>query len=336
MGQRFGGGLYNDPLPAPDLLGPSEIVDCKPALIDARQLDRIVAAPFGSTPERELTQFNATSYREVPLLLYRLGPGCVFGGQLVTRDAVRWLSKRPSYADLAAPMVEVERLMLANSELGLAYFSHWLQDDCVAYEAIRETGTILSLPRPAWPDCAVYEALFGQKWEERPLIAAREIVLQADIAYSRSKADRVARLRGRMRARLEARGTGRIVFIDRGARGERRMIANAPELRAAFEGQGIRIVTPEGGSREMVAEMLDADIVIGVEGSHMGHAEFAIRDGGGVIILQPPTRFWAQHHEWSRVLGMTTGVVVGTQQGEDFRIEPGEVFDMVERVLAEI
>jgi capsular polysaccharide biosynthesis protein len=233
-------------------------------------------------------------------------------------------------------MVEVDRLMLANSELGLAYFGHWLQDDCPAFEALQDVGTVLSAPRPVWPDCAVYETLFGQDWREHRLIVAREIVLHADIAYSRSKGERLSLLRRRLRDGLPSGGAGRIVFLDRGERGERRAIANAHELRAAFERQGIRIVSPEGGSREMVANMLDADIVIGVEGSHMAHAEFAIRDRGGLVLLQPPERFWAHQHEWSRVLEMTTGVVIGTAQGGDFRIEPGEVFDMVDRVLAEI
>ena len=93
------------------------------------------------------------------------------------------------------------------------------------------------------------------------------------------------------------------------------------------------IVTAEGQSRDFINSMLDASIIITIEGSQDRHALYALRDGGGMVTLAPPDRFYIATHEWARNLDMHSGIVIGTVAEGGFTIDPDEVLQMVDRLL---
>jgi hypothetical protein len=85
----------------------------------------------------------------------------------------------------------------------------------------------------------------------------------------------------------------------------------------------------------MVADLLDARVIITVEGSQAAHGVFTLAENGSLLILQPPRRFYNPHIEWTRLLGMRYGIVIGkdVDDGAGFLIDPDEVLRMVDQMI---
>ena len=327
-------------LPAPQPEGPAGTVSCRPALFDPLYLSRVTKCAFGKSLPQLVEVLEAREYREAPLQRYELGPACVIGGLIFTESREPLLHSKFVHAGLkdalaGAPLSD--RAVLANSMQGLRYFGHWLSDDVSAYEAHRDDPDLVSLPLPAWNDAIAYRALFEQDWRQSMVIRGRSLVLLRDLGFSRAKAGRYRALRERLRRNLGVvKQPDKVVFLKRGPSGDPREISNAAELEQALTAAGVTILTVEGDSRAMLAELVDASIIITIEGSQDRHAVYALREGGGMITLAPPDRFYVATHEWARCLDMHSGIIVGTPDEGGFRIDPGEVLDMVDRLMHRI
>ncbi len=96
----------------------------------------------------------------------------------------------------------------------------------------------------------------------------------------------------------------------------------------------MEIITPESGRDEEIARIVDAALIISVEGSQATHSLFALREGGALLVLQPPDRFYAAPQEWMRSLDMHCGIVIGNARAEGFDIDADEVMYMADRLMA--
>lgn len=307
------------------------------ALFDHAHLSRVTACAFGRSLESLVGDLTATHWREGPLLRAELGPAATVGGTILTREGwfVHSEFVNVSPADLRTAPPPRPRAVVANSMQGLRYFGHWLSDDVSAAEAYRGDPDLVSLPLGKWADQPVYAQLFGQTCEPRhPILRAESMTLIRDLGFSHAKVARYRALRSRLRQGFtsdEAR-PGRIVFIQRGPSGDPREIANWPELERALVAAGVTIIRPEGDTRAFIRAMLDASIIITVEGSQDRHALYSLRDGGGMITIAPPDRFYVATHEWARALDMHSGIVVGTTAEGGFTVAPNEVLQMIDTI----
>jgi hypothetical protein len=154
------------------------------------------------------------------------------------------------------------------------------------------------------------------------------------LGFNTDKASRLCLLRQRLRAAVSVRNPGRIVYISRGKFGVDRNMSNGEEVERAFSSAGIHIVEPGLDGHALMRELLDAEMIITIEGSQASHGVYTLADKGSLLILQPPERFYNPHHEWTRLLGMSYGITIGEKDGDRFRINPDEVFRMMDRLLA--
>lgn len=320
-------------------------IPCRPGLYEASQLDRVTGFGFGSRMPREIAKISATEVEPRPTQIATLENAVVLGGKILAGAARHFVSARSEYAALRAPMPGFDAVFTPSSMQGLRYFGHWLRDDCSAFEIARDRrdaeaqggtgGEILALRRPRWDDCAVYEAGFGQSWTERDAFFARRLTCIRDIGFNLAKKRRWEVLRARLRAgRAEAGPPGRIVYLKRGKSAVRRGIADEDALIARLAAAGAAIVEPETDPAALIAACLDAALIITIEGSQAAHGVYLLAEGGSLLVLQPPQRFYNPHVEWTRLMGMGYGIVVGRPDGEDMRVDPGEVLAMADRLLA--
>ena len=158
--------------------------------------------------------------------------------------------------------------------------------------------TLFSLPRPQCLTSAHID----------------QLTLYTDYAHNASKADRYTEMRQRMRQTLgKTPGNSAGVYLKRGATGERRIVANEAEIEAALTACGFDIVEPAKLSAEEISRrLLDAPIVVSVEGSHLAHAIYSIADGGAFLVLQPPDRFAMAFKEFTDRAGLRFAFTVGT------------------------
>lgn len=333
-------GRKLQPLPPPHLVGPSETVSCAPGLYEADQIGRVTACGFRGALPDELAKLDATVFQEAPLERYDLGPSLIVGGRIVTRSAWHLFRDLPRREVLGDRPHEYGRISLLNSQRGMRYFGHWLRDDCALHEALRDMpsmsrGELLSMRRAHWPDCAFYETAFGHDWPEVGVARIADLTLWRDQGFSRDKAARLRRLRARLRQTGRGENVGQIVYLGRGRHGVARDMANRDAFETALQKAGIRVLEPGRGGAELSRQLLDAAMIVTIEGSQASHGVYNLAEGGAMLILQPPDRFYNPHHEWCRLLGMSYGVVVGKPGAGGFSICPDEVLRMVDRLVAQ-
>lgn len=315
-----------------------ETVPCKPGIYDPDTLDRVVACGFGTPMERQMGKLDATEFVESPISVARLPDATVFGGEIFSHGRSHFMVKRPRPWRALADVEDIDTpVTLANSEQGLKYFGHWLRDDCAMHPALTEDfgGTLLSMQRPRWSDAAVYERAFQQTWEDRVAFRTPELTLVRELGFNLRKQARIRKLRTRLRQAHDAADPGSIVYLARGPSSAARDVANDDDLRQALSARGVKVVIPEGDGKALVETLLDARVIITVEGSQAAHGTYTLAEKGALLVLQPPTRFYNPHLEWVRLLGMDYGIVIGQARGNGFHIDPGEVLTMVDRLLAE-
>ena len=186
--------------------------------------------------------------------------------------------------------------------------------------------------RPDWSDRALYEPAFGHDGNEVDFATARRLVIYREQGFNRDKAKRIRALRARLRDQHSARNAEQIVYISRSTTPNARDMSNRAAFEGALEAAGIRIVHPNSDPQRMVKALLDARMIITIEGSQAAHGAYMLKQGGAMLILQTPHRFYNPHHEWARLLGMRYGTVIGTSTGTGYTMDSREVLRMVDRL----
>lgn len=322
-----------DKLPTPEIMRPRTLIDCKPALFEAEQFNRVRSSAFTSTLYDEVAKLTTTRFIEAPLERYHLGPSVIAGGCIYTETATHFYGKQSPRAAMRKDLADLDDVHLVTSQQGMNYFGHWLRDDCTLYELLREQGhEPMALRRPDWPDAALYETAFGHPWPTLDFARIKNLTVYREQRFNADKARRIHALRDRLRAAHPGHDGGQIVYLSRGTTGSPRNMSNAAEFEAAIEAAGIQIVAPGSDPNTLLSALLNARMIITIEGSQAAHGVYMLGTGGSMLILQSPDRFYNPHHEWARLIGMGYGTVIGTPDETSFYMDPGEVLAMADRL----
>lgn len=195
---------------------------------------------------------------------------------------------------------------------------------------------MISVCRPYYRDASTYEKLLEQTWNEHIGFFAKFVTFVSDIGFSPKKAERLRSLRTRLRERVGATERSEVVFIRRGRDDRLRNPHNEDQLVTKFEGLGAKVVDGDKPISEVLQQVLDADIIIGMEGSQLAHAALLLRDGGALVVMQSPFRFYNPHYEWTRLMDMHYGTVVGTVTEDGFVMNTDEVVRLIENVANDL
>ena len=312
--------------------------DVLPAIYDPDQLERVVNIGFGRTLAQQKEKLDQTEAPSAPATRMEFHDITWIGGRFYTRDKVYFMGPGNPLKHTGTECQGYDHVVITNSRPGLRYFGHWLRDDCAAREMdMPANATLLSLTRPKWADSHYYETVFEQSWVDKPAFFARKMTVLTDIGFSVDKRMRLHRLRARLRQNAPANDRpGRIVYIRRGPGSVPRTMENEDALVAALSAAGVGVVDAESGGDAISREILDAKIIISIEGSQLSHATYNLAEGGAILVLQPPDRFYNPHHDWSRLLGMRYAIVVGQVSETSYTDDPDEVLRMLDTVARTI
>ncbi len=160
----------------------------------------------------------------------------------------------------------------------------------------------------------------------------KTLTMYSDYGQTDHKRQRYETLRSRLRGNI-CPGLGRdrkMVYLKRGSTGERRILENEEVLEQLLRDQGFDIVIPSDLSADAIVDrVLDAQIVVSVEGSHITHAIYTMADDGLLVVLQPPDRFAMGHKEYCDLFDITFAFVVGSPTAGGFVVE----FDDINRII---
>lgn len=321
-------------------LAPATRAVTPPAYFLPGQLERITGWAFADEhPGREMR--GGLPVTHAPTLAHLVEDAWLIDGVLYKGAAVAHLSPRSTRLPQLHARAELERAALCCSPAGNRWFGQWLMDDCPLHPLAREHGTPLStMLRPA-PHVAEYERMLEIHPARLRSAWLRRLVVFTDVGQNRDKHRRFRAMCDAVRRSVERTAAAPIeehpgVFLLRGEAGERRVLRGEAALaRRLQERRGLRVLDPLRADVATIARTCaGARQVVGVEGSALMHGILALRPGGAVLTLQPPTRFvWVYKHLADRD-GQRFGFVVGRPHGVDFTIDADEVertLDLLER-----
>lgn len=294
------------------------------------QIDKILGCPFGQLKPQVEKMFEFDSLQR-PILSVTLKNCYVIEKYILTGRKSKTLNvKYKEEFPIHGEFLEIaEPAVAASSFLGVNFFGHWLRDDCATEVMAHEAGEVYWIDTPEWPDKAAYQAAFGQTPRQANGRLFRQLTLFDDVGQNPHKAARFRELRARLRATRPAANPD-IVYLRRGAGGAARTLVNEAEVLALMERLGATIIEPENNADALISACLGARIVVSIEGSQLSHALHTLRDNGGLLVIQPPDRFYGSHRDWSAELDMTFGFVVADPAEGGFSVD----LDDLERTLA--
>ena len=231
----------------------------------------------------------------------------------------------------ARDVEHLERATLVSSFHGCHFFGHWLMDDCASYLLVEEGSLPIAVETPLWVDQAKYADYFDLNWTPVRRAKIGRLTWFADLSHHSDKARRYRLLRKQLGRRFKPASPGGIVYLKRGATGEFRAPVNEDEITEILAKKGVQVLEMEKAPLETtLGLLLGADLVIGVEGSNLTHALHTLREGGGIIALHSPSRFFNAHKDWADALGMRYGFVIGDETSAGYSVDPDDLLRTID------
>jgi hypothetical protein len=291
-------------------------------------LERIISTPPPTSIEAEIKKVHRRSVEHAETAAYRFTDARIYGGSVFSGGYRNYLKP---FARPQDDCIEIGSAALISSLVGLQYFGHWLGDDMATHDLVSRDRKRLCLPLPGWPDIALYSRLLYREFETVENAFVKDLTLFRDFSQNSNKRARYHAMRSLLRSRVKPDGGADIVYLQRGSTGVSRAVENEDELAAAFEKCGIRLLSLERDSTKSILSALHgARIFITVEGSQQKHALYSLPERAGILLLQPPRRFNMLMKGFADCLDWPTGFVVGEDKGDNFRIDPAEVMQVVD------
>ncbi|MBR0995460.1 glycosyltransferase family 61 protein [Bradyrhizobium japonicum] len=313
-----------------EIVYPESFVEGPYALTLPGQLDRISSVAFGGNVGIEVGQFLGAK-RRIGATRKMVFSNVFIANGTIFKNGRRWVfNDQAPLKNRRGQSKEFDFVACRSSFLGCHFFGHWLRDDCATHILASDSGIPMSMPAPPWPDRASYLSFFGQSEVDLQNAAVRKLVVFDDVSQNEQKASRLKLLRNKLRTAV-AGSLNDIVYLKRGAGGGARKLVNEEELVTLLEAMRIKIVEPEAiGTSQLVRDLIDARLIISIEGSQISHALYCLREKGALLVLQPPDRFFNPHMDWARVLEMKYGSLVGHPADGGFRIDPQDLLRGIE------
>lgn len=314
-----------------------ETIGGNPCIALPGQYERVEAGPFGIDIAKEVAQLQGAPRTIGRTLRYTFNDVIISDATIYGRGRKKIfnLGALPSHADGGGPgeprWEEYGEAAVRSSYIGCHFFGHWLRDDCATHLLASEYGPPISMPTPLWPDQAGYRAVFGQSSVTPRRARIRKLILFDDITQNAHKADRFRKLRAVVAGGRAAPARDRIVYLIRGSGGKQRLLANEAEITDAVARRGVTVLQAETlGVPELISSLFGARMVISIEGSQFSHALYTLRDEAGILVIQPPDRFFNPHMDWARALDMRYGVVVGERRERGFHLPVSDLLRTID------
>ncbi len=309
-------------------VAPAETVMTAPSICLPGQAEKARQTCPNTSWDVERIRVSGGKVMREAVVAYQLSNAALVYGSILCGAGERRVVpyERGLPADLS-PVADFREGALSGSYLGLLYFGHWLRDDSSLELLAAEFSAPITLRPPSdWVHCDAYRRILSLSSQTVTSARFKRLVIFDDEDFSAHKTERLRKLRERA-AKASKRTGPRLVFLKRGLRDNgARHFLNEEDVAAALAKDGFTIIDPLKSDVATFAETLgSADIVVGPEGSQLGHAALFLREGAGLLAITPPRRFVTGHKRWCDQLGIRYGLVMGDEQEEGFTANVGDV-----------
>jgi len=333
-----GPGSLQDAAFQQDILCPQQKATIRPPVCLPGQLDKVITQKYDprgrKTREEVIAEATSTSVTYAPTIAYHVRDAVLIDGRIYAGQFKQPIADSSLFVSSSRAPRNIKACALASSYLGTKFFGHWLADDCTRYLLAKTFGTPFCVRMPPYPHLQQYESCFDQDWTPTDRAYIDHAVVFQDFSQNSLKQERYRDLRERIKTHFHPSGRGTHVYLQRGKTGALRTIQNEQEIIDALSRQGFVVLDVGTDSlSHIIQTLLNAKLVVSLEGSHVAHCIYTIPEDSGLLILQPPNQFSAVHREWSECLGIRFGFVVGSIERDGYHFSPADILRSIDLIL---
>ena len=287
--------------------------------------------------EVELQRMKGGAGKSDEIRLHRFNNALLLGGDLFVRGSRLRLRGGASHALHFGAVPEIASATLSSTQLGSQFFGHWLLDDLPRFGQLSSLNAAPFLVGGAPSEHQQqYMAAFGFDGPILDHAFFSSLGVVADGSMQSYKSGQLAKMRDRIRGAVAAdEPSSAGVMLLRGGSGRRRILTNEGELGQALSARGFKITDPMTTSvNDIAAACAGAEIVIGVEGSHMVHAVLSLAPGTSFITIQPPFKFDNTCKPYCDALGIKYAFTVGRPAEGGFSAETERILRVIDKTAA--
>lgn len=291
-----------------------------PALFLPNQIEKVRGVQEETTLAHETARVLGGEVTHGATAVYKLTNAKVVDGYIYSHEGRLVVSPKRERGLLTRSGVHLKKALLTSSYNGNRYFGHWLSDDCTRALIEGDYGRPLFTGAPWTDHQRDYRRLLGLPAPPAQVALVETLYVIPDVGQNAHKRARLEQIRAATNI-FPGRRRGHGVFVLRGQSGAQRYLENESQIAAQLTRYGFEIVDP---AKENLAcllnKMKNASVVVGVEGSHLMHALFAMQPGGLLLTIQPPDRFNNVFKDLTDALGNRYGFVLGEGGRDGFTL----------------
>lgn len=308
------------------------------AIFEEDDLKRVTSAAPHTTLELQFDQLRVGRYRHPARLAHLFRNVMMVDGHFFTARLVHPMAYRPLPGVSTNSLPEIASGVLGTSEYGNKYFGHWFCDDVPMSRTASQFGAVyghVNSDNRLIGHQRDYANFFDWKIQLVENAHFRELTILDWSPMTPRHCERLIDMRLRLpvdRTRLSNPG----VMLLRHTSGQQRVLDNESEIADIARARGFQVLDPMTSSvAQLVEACSNAQVLMGVEGSHLAHGFLPLAPSGTLLTFQPPFKF---DHFWKGrcdCIGARYAFIVGLQTSQaGFTIEPDRVRRMLDRLEA--
>lgn len=299
------------------------------------QLDRITGTAYTDNPAKFANGGETIHHK--PTYAYKLQNIWMINGSVykgLNNFLFHHRSKMTTSMNLFPPVfinTEIKNASIYSSYDGNEYFGLWLTDDCTNYRLAEQEGTPVSTAVFASPHMLEYESLLDMNpFRTNAAYLKNAVFFDDDWGNNNKKKELFDANKKMLLSKFNAAPHPGVFILRRGS-GKTRILLNEIEIAEQLrEKYGFKIVdVTQNTVSEIIAACAGAQVLAGIEGSHLMHGLMALQPGTSLLTLQPPNRFCGVLKITTDMENINYGFVIGFPKGDNFYID----FEEVQRTL---
>jgi hypothetical protein len=317
-------------------IAPAEAKTVPPAVFLDGELERVRGLQEDTTMAIEMSRVRGGIHQHAATTAHRLRNVTLVGGRLFAGAMNHRMSQLSDRGGEGEP-VRMRHAAVSSTLMGSIYFGHWMHDDLSLRLAAQTLAPPVDIARQTYRHEGGYRELLAQPEHRVARGRFDELILLQDWGQNAGKRGRFEELRARLRRSVVGDGNRR-VYIKRGRSrsASGRDLLNAGALEAHLVAQGFVVVDPDSmAAGQIAAAVRDASLVVGVEGSHLAHAIYAIADRGTLLAIQPPHRFNNVFKDITDAMALRYAFIVGEPAPGGFDVDLGRLDRLIEKVAVD-
>ncbi len=307
----------------------------EPSFFFSEEMGNILRYHPETNVEIEMQRIKGGEVIHDATICWEIKDAYIIGNNLYKNNYKKTYPQLNDSKSIKSSISEIEstgHLALTSSYQGVKYFGHWLRDDVVTYLLAAKYGLPISFQTEEWADKPLYSKIFDQNWEKHYQGRIHKLFLFQDYAQNSYRQERYKELRRNIRKEYFPKNPGGNVYLKRGLTGNNiRNLTNEDFLINTLEKLNFIILDITKDPLEFIIEnLMDANLVITIEGSHQNHALYTLGEGGSLIIIQPPSMFNNSAKDWCNILDFKHGITICKSRENGFEVNIHSVLKLIE------